>query len=425
VASGVLVARALGPENRGILALVFVLSAIATQLGSLGVPLSVTYWIAAEELNLRSLLRGLRRFRNVQSALILAAQAALILVVLEPRSPAGFLWVGFLSLAATASGLSQMYGLAVLQGLRRFGSFNSLRILNGALYLVGVVGLWVMNQATLTSITLVVIGASVIAAGATWLVVLRDAPAADRHNEVPTRRLVTFGLRSLVGSSPPVETFRLDQLLVGLVLPPIALGYYIVALAFTNLTRFIGQSIGMVTYPKVAAADKSSQLRIMRHHFALSAAVCGSLTLALIVFVPWLLPLFFGSEFEPASTAAQILLVATFFAAIRRVLIDGTRGSGRPAWGATAELLTLLALPVVVVVTRYTDSVAAVAFVLAGANFVGLVAIAPALLGVKRHHEGSSTPPVHDAEGPSFASPGIFREGRIPLRGNPSPGRTP
>ncbi len=47
VASGVVVARALGPENRGVLALVFVLCALVTQVGSLGVPVSVTYWIAA------------------------------------------------------------------------------------------------------------------------------------------------------------------------------------------------------------------------------------------------------------------------------------------------------------------------------------------------------------------------------------------
>src|SRR5436190_22303410 len=87
VASGIVVARALGPENRGILALVVVISAIATQVGSLGVPVSVTYWIATEQRNPRSLLRGLRRFRNMQLGAILAAQAVLILVVLEPRSP--------------------------------------------------------------------------------------------------------------------------------------------------------------------------------------------------------------------------------------------------------------------------------------------------------------------------------------------------
>lgn len=406
VASGVVLARALGPENRGVLALVFVLSAITTQIGSIGVPVAVTYWLAARKTNPRSLLRGLRGFRSLQLVVILAAHAGLIVVVLAPRSPSGFLWIGFLSLAATASALSQMYGLAVLQGLRRFMAFNVLRTLSGALYLVGVVGLWATNQATLMSVTVVVIAASVIAAGTTWLVVLREALVAeDGSDEVAMRGMVSFGLRSLVGSSPPLETFRLDQLLVGVVLAPMALGYFVVALAFTNLTRFIGQSIGMITYPKVAAAgDPVSRLRIIRRDFMLGAAVCGSLTLALIVGVPELLPFFFGSTFEPATAAAQILLVATFLAALRRILIDGTRGSGRPIWGAVAESLTLLALPAVVVVAQFTDALSTIAAVMAGANFIALLVVAPALLRPRQYEIASFDP--------------------LAWRGSPSPGGT-
>jgi O-antigen/teichoic acid export membrane protein len=382
VASGVIVARALGPENRGVLALVFVLSAIAAQVGSLGIPVSVTYWIAARKASAPLLLRDLRSFRNAQHAVILVAQVGLIFVVLEPRSPAGFVWVGLLSVAATAARLSQAYGLAVLQGLRRFGAFNALRLLDVTLYTLGVVGLWIANQATLTSITIVVIGASVVAAGLLWLVVLKLLPATAEDERVATDGIVSFGVRSLAGSTPPIETFRLDQLLVGLVLSPVALGYFIVAQAFTNLTRFIGQSIGMVTYPRVAAADSATQLRMIRRDFALGVAVAGALTLALIAAVPALLPFFFGSDFEPAVLTAQILLVATFLASIRRILVEGTRGSGRPTWGACAELLTLVAVPVVLIVSGYTNSLAAVALVLAGANLLGLLVVAPALLGV-------------------------------------------
>jgi O-antigen/teichoic acid export membrane protein len=379
VASGVVVARALGPENRGVLALVFVLSAIATQIGSLGIPLSVTYWIAAKKASPRSLLRDLRRFRDVQQAAILVAHAALIIIVLEPRSPAGFFWVGLLSLAATASGLSQMYALAVLQGLGRFGAFNVLRLLNGVLYMLGVVALWAVDQSTLTSITVAIIGASVIAAGVTWLLVLTSLPAAGQERS-GTGGIVAFGLHSFLGSAPPVETFRLDQLLVGLVLSPVALGYFIVAQAFTNLTRFIGQSIGMITYPRVAAAHGRLQARLLRRDAALGVVACGAATGGLILAVPLLLPFFFGSEFAPAGATAQILLVAAFFASIRRILVDGMRGAGRPLWGGAAELLTLLALPAVVVVSAYTNSLAAVAIVLVGANFLGLLSVLPGLL---------------------------------------------
>ncbi|HET6761306.1 MAG TPA: hypothetical protein VFH13_04360, partial [Gemmatimonadaceae bacterium] len=77
--------------------------------------------------------------------------------------------------------------------------------------------------------------------------------------------------------------------------------------------------------------------------------------------------------------------------------VDGTRGSGRPVWGAVAEALTLIALPAVVVVSAHTDSLAAVALVLAGVNLFGLLAIAPALLGIKHRRKTSFPPSVQTA----------------------------
>lgn len=382
VASGIISARVLGPENRGHLALLFALSALTTHLGSLGVPLSTTYWIASKGVATRTLIQSLGRFRRLQLGIALTVQAVLVGLILVPRIPPGLVWMGLLSLLATAAGLPQMYGLAILQGMGRFGSFNLLRTLAGALYTVGVVAMWAVGHATLATIGVVFALASILAAIATWATLLRMIPP-NETDRVTVRPLVSFGVRSLFGSASPVETYRLDQLLVGVTLAPVALGYYVVALAFTNLARFVGQSIGMITYPNIAGAkNKAAQLRLLRHDVALGAIACGIVTLSLIVVSPNLIELFFGPDFASAVPVAQILLLATFFAAVRRILIDGTRGSGRPIWGTAVEAITLLALPLAAIIGQRTDSVSAVAAVIASVNLVALAAIAPALLGV-------------------------------------------
>jgi O-antigen/teichoic acid export membrane protein len=389
VASGVVVARALGPSDRGLLGLLTVIAALTTQLGALGAPVAVTYWIASKGVNPRSLLRGLRLFRNCQICAILAAQAALIYLIMEPKSPPGYFGVALLSVGASVGSVAQMYGLAVLQGLGQFRAFNLLRTLNPAVYAFGTVTVWIAGLANLTSVTLVLVAASIVAAAATWIFALRAVPnTGDATDRVPVRQVVSFGLRALFGSSPPVETFRLDQLLVGLLLPPVALGYYIVALAFTNLTRFIGQSIGMVTFPKVAqnAANRHTQLRIIRHDFILGSIVCGGTAVVLFAMVPWLVPFFFGTQFAAAESAARIMIVGSLCAAARRILIDGTRGAGLPIWGATAECVTLAALPTAIVVTRYTESLSAVAAAMTAANLLGLLIIAPSLFSLRQHH---------------------------------------
>ncbi len=65
--------------------------------------------------------------------------------------------------------------------------------------------------------------------------------------------MLSFGVRGMLGASSPIEYYRLDQAVVGLFLAPVALGIYTVALAFTNLPRFVSTSVGMVAYPHVAA----------------------------------------------------------------------------------------------------------------------------------------------------------------------------
>jgi hypothetical protein len=58
VASGVLVARTLGPENRGYLALLALFPAILSELGNLGLPLAVTYYIARDRTHAAAIARS-------------------------------------------------------------------------------------------------------------------------------------------------------------------------------------------------------------------------------------------------------------------------------------------------------------------------------------------------------------------------------
>ena len=100
----------------------------------------------------------------------------------------------------------------------------------------------------------------------------------------PVREMVAFGAKGLLGASSPIEYYRLDQAVVGLFLTPVALGIYAVALAFTNLPRFISTSVGMVAYPHVAAqSDPVEARRQLWRFFLLTVAACAAVVAALEV----------------------------------------------------------------------------------------------------------------------------------------------
>src|SRR3954464_13589958 len=68
VASGVIVARSLGAEDRGYLALLVVISGICTLLGSLGIFSAVTYYLARDVGAARPMMRSLRNTAIAQVA---------------------------------------------------------------------------------------------------------------------------------------------------------------------------------------------------------------------------------------------------------------------------------------------------------------------------------------------------------------------
>jgi O-antigen/teichoic acid export membrane protein len=151
--------------------------------------------------------------------------------------------------------------------------------------------------------------------------------------------MLRFGLRGLLGSTSPIETFRLDQAVVGLFLSTASLGLYVAGLAFANLPRFIAQSIGYVAYPRVAGRSDEGEARAeLWQFFWLAVGICSLLVVGLELAVGRLVPIFFTHKFDGAVALTRILLVSALFLSARRVLTDGASGLGRPGLGTIAEV---------------------------------------------------------------------------------------
>src|SRR3954470_4396708 len=119
VASGVIVARALGAEDRGYLALLVVISGICTLIGSLGIFSAVTYYLARDLETSRRLVRSLRGTALLQVAGTAAVQAvALVAVVAD--DPRRVQVAALISLLLTPGLIAYGYGEAILLGQQRF-----------------------------------------------------------------------------------------------------------------------------------------------------------------------------------------------------------------------------------------------------------------------------------------------------------------
>jgi O-antigen/teichoic acid export membrane protein len=389
VISGVLVARSLGPQDRGYLALVVLVPTILTQLANFGLPLAATYYVAGDRSRAAPIARSVLRDAVAQTVVIIAVQLV-ILWAFFVDEPDRVLVAGLLSLGALPGILAQQYGLALLQGLQRFAAFNTLRMMPAAMYTLGVVMVFVLGLDQLVEIASVWV---IVQAGVglfTLVFALSGLPPEPTQGSVPSRaQLTKFGLKSFIGYVSPVETFRLDQAIIALFLPPTALGLYVVSLAFTNLPRFVAQSIGMVAYPKVASmSDPQAALRGVWRYFLVGALFTALVIAPLEAMAGLLVRLFFGDEFAGAESITRILLLGTFFVALRRVLADGARGAGYPGLGTVAEVASWISfLPALALLLPLGGR--GVALALAFAWAFSLLVLVVGVIGVDRRRSRS------------------------------------
>jgi O-antigen/teichoic acid export membrane protein/O-antigen ligase len=382
IVSGVLVARSLGPEDRGHLALLAVVSAVCSLIGTLGLPLAATYYIAHDRSHARQIASSLLRPGVILAVATLGVQAA-VLAVLVVDEPGRVKAAALISLPLVPGILAFSFGTAILQGQQRFAAFNILRILPTAAYVVGVAVVFVLHTADLVNVMAIWSTAYFFGGFLALGVAVSGLPTDPASGPAPSRsRMTKFGLKSLFGSISPIDALRLDQVVVGLFLAPAALGLYVVAQAFTNLPRVVAASVGMVGYPEVASQpDRAAARRAMWRYFLLGIVLSALAVGALEVLAGKLVTLFFGSDFSDATSIARILLFGGLFMAARRVLTDGVNGLGHPGLGTVAEVASwvLLVPAVAILLPRYgVDGVAlALTFAWAGSLLLLL-----ALVGV-------------------------------------------
>ena len=129
--------------------------------------------------------------------------------------------------------------------------------------------------------------------------------------------------------------------MVGALAGPYWLGLYAGAMAFTNLPRFVAMGIGVVAFPRVAAARGTDHaVRSAVDAVALITAFAAFVVIFLELIVGWLIPFLFGDAFEPSVPIARVLLISALLLSIRRVIGDVMRGGGAPLPSTSAEVLS-------------------------------------------------------------------------------------
>lgn len=347
-ATAIFLARILGPEKRGMLALVILLPMLVKTLLAGGFGSSVVYSVSSKkwrEEDVISKLLGIWLSLSVVMLLIGGLVAGAIVWWSQTFSER--LFFISLSLAPVAFG-AECVG-AVLSGKRRFADLAIGNIVSSGITLamcislvwgfeLGVLGV-IVAQLFGALIKIVVLGAFVFRGGGLNLRRGSMMPKFDLMEEY------RYGLKSQAANIAAFLNYKLDQVLVMKYIGTSGLGVYSVAVNLAEKMWLVTNFIPKIVLSATAGADAKSQTeialfvakiaRITLSCLCLGGLLFGFLSELLIVFL-------FGSDYRESATVIVWLLPGIVSFGYSRILANYLAGIGKPGLNAYRAIGSLI-----------------------------------------------------------------------------------
>jgi O-antigen/teichoic acid export membrane protein len=338
----VVLARALGPDARGVYAIFLLTASVAQAVFSLGLGVAALYHLSKGDYTDKQVVA------NCQQVTIFSFAASALLVLLawpligEELLDQDVPYWAF----AIAVPLFVQYGLltSVLQGQQRFAHMNAVVVAQPLVLLVLLAAGLVTSDID-TSEAIYLWCAATLAANVLAMVLIgRDAlPSFDllHIDWTSMRSQLWFGLRGQAGNLAQLLNYRLDQYVVLLFVNSAGVGVYVVSVQLSQSIWFLSNAVATVLQPRLtaASADDAASEAPMVCRATLLVSALGAAALAVVS--PWLIPTLFGSDFEASVVPFLWLLPGTVALAGSKILSSYVFARGFPG---TNSVITTVAL---------------------------------------------------------------------------------
>jgi O-antigen/teichoic acid export membrane protein len=343
VGSSVIVARWLGPEGLGAVAVLNTTIVLALSIGSLGLTSAITYFIARDRRTLAPMWANAIVFGLIGG--ILVALAVLGLTRVRPTLFGG-VSADLILIAALSIPFQFLVslGLNVLLAMDRIRQLNFLDALAPAFALFNAIVVLVILHSTLkVLVSFNTVATVVLSVCMLWAIARVIARQNERAAFRPDGRLFKsafgYGLRFCIPLMAAILIFRLDLLIVNHFRGAAEAGVYAVASQVANLLTMLPGVIAMLLFPRVASyQDPRGEfaIQITRHVSFVMLIMCAATAAG-----SFLLPFIYGARFGDATIQLLILLPGVCLIGIESVLVQHFTGTGLPVAIPIFWLITL------------------------------------------------------------------------------------
>ncbi len=386
LATSIAIARTIGPEGKGLFALVILVSSLVFYMTHLSIGSGSGYFLGRRGVSLEQLagswlsLSMIIGFTALGVSLLLAPH---LVPRFLPDVPVRLVVIALFSVpfAVLAGNLNTIF-----KATNDFRRFNILMSSQSVSLLVSFVILYFVYPGSKIEAAVVAFLISRVLSG--LLAVFLTARITKlRFHWIRglIRKAVAFGVQAHFASFFAFLSLRIDLVLINIFMWPEFVGYYTVSVVLVEKIWLLPEALSVVLHPRVAhgSEDEANRLTSIVGRLTLLFTIVGCVGVLLLG--SFFIELFYGERFLPSVAPLFLLLPGVIATSLTRVLSSDLLARGYPRvilFGGIASLIVNVALNLLLI-PRYGIIGAAVATSISySLNFMILLAAFTRLTGV-------------------------------------------
>jgi len=340
----IILARILGPSDRGTYALIILIPSILGLVGTVGIEISNVYYTAQKKYKLSNI---------ISNSLILSIGIGLSIIILfwlistsnafqdflkanniNPlylwlvvgTIPIGFLCKFFHTILLGREEIVKYNGVSIFQSIFQLGLIATFLIILG----YGLFGAILSYMLSAIGVVLVVL-----------LLVNQLERISFSINRKLLRETIHFGIKGYLGNIFQFLNYRIDMFLVAYFLDITALGYYVIAVSIAERLWIIPKSMGIILFPRISSIEEAQANKLTPKISRNSLFVVFIMSVILLILARPLIYFLFGPSFLPSVRPLIILLPSIVAFSLVKILASDLAGRGKPEINTLASCVSL------------------------------------------------------------------------------------
>lgn len=340
----IILARWLGPGQRGIFAAIILIPTILQYFINFGLSSATIYFTAQPLSNKNTIWSNLIFVGTIQSILGFLMGWFIVNFYLQKHFSFS-IYLGHLYLFTVPLGLFGMYATYVLQGAAHFKVINFLKCVVPIGYCVGII--WLKFQENLTIENLVyvqlIIQSFYVIIAVFFLYKILLTRFSFKIEVDLMRQMLSYSIKVWFGDISQLANSRIDQLLIGAFLSSRDLGIYMVALSIAAFTGIFANAVRTIMLPSITGKEffqekVAETIEFFQKYWLFSIFFHVIFAMSLSILIPFV----FGKAYSESIIICQILIFGSFFINAKTVLGGGILSMGFPEIMSFVEIIGMI-----------------------------------------------------------------------------------